>query len=157
MRTTFAALAILSLSASAFAADKQEINLPALSALPIKLSTPYTPGAGEARLFGRITAWGMLNEDAGSFVKILDKNTELLAERKCAINFAAKQSDTGRVIPTDRKAAIACPRADGSLIVADVEGYLVDKTGKPGMEQAKYGDEAYYVLNSQVRIPLSAQ
>lgn len=157
MKNTFAALAILAFSVQAFAADKGEIVLPGLSALPFKVSTPFTPDDDEARVFGRINGWGKLSNDTGTFTELEDQNTKLLASQKCAINFAAGQTDTGRIVQKGPVAAIACYMNDGTLIAVDVQGFLVDSAGEQGLAEAKYGDEAFFVLEKQVRIPLTFQ
>jgi hypothetical protein len=149
MNKALAALVLLALASPAFA-DDDLIFVPSLTTVPFVLNN-----TGDM-VSGYIQNWGSLSQENGNFSAAGDRAATVLQKNKCAIHFGVVKNSTGRIDPKDGTAAIACMRRDGeTLIETVVPGTLVDSTGTLGLKNVDVGTQAFFLVQTAVRIPLA--
>jgi hypothetical protein len=148
MKKAVAALVLLALASPVFA-ENDVIFVPGMTAVPFVLSS-----TGD-RPAGHIKNWGSLSKEKGNINAAGDQAVNMLQE-KCGINFGVVKNSAGRFDPEEGAAAIACMRRDGeTLIETIVPGTLVDSTGTLGLKNVDIGTQAFFLVQTGVRIPLA--
>lgn len=145
MKKALLGMALLVLAAPAFASTN-EIEIPALTPIPFIVSTP-----GDL-LYGYVKNWGSLGDEKGPMTKLASHVADQLQESSCALNIRVSRGTSGRLEAQEGIANLACPQADGSLIVTELPGLIWDKDGFQGLKKGEVGEKGFFVLITAAHI-----
>lgn len=145
MKKALLGLALLVLAAPVLSADN-DIQVPALTPIPFVVST-----AGDLT-YGYVINWGSLADEKGAKPKLASQVAVQLQDSKCAFNFEASRGANGRLQPKEGIANLACAQADGSVIVNEVPGFILDKAGNQGLKTGEVGEKAFFIPQTAVHV-----
>lgn len=149
MKMAVAAIGLMAMASSAFADDA--IFIPSLATLPIIVT------ASGARTSGYIKNF-VGQGKGGKFNMPDDRIMGQLQEHQCAIHFGViRDAKSGRIVPKNGIGTIACQQLGGTVVAIDVPGALIDSTGIIGLNRSNAGEKAFFMVQSNVRIPVGQE